>query len=257
MAEKQGKWFENRVSGPFSYFSAIFSYFLGEAPSYFFPISGRRPEPILQQANGVSTLEDVLKTLVTLRSLGNFRKHRDLQWLARSNLARSARPIGWFKTIVWRKLDWGTSRWPQPPRFSQKYCDTNGRRIAIQMGGALRCKCEEYWSTSLSWELSGSENTVIQIGGVLQYKLEVQKNPRVRKILSAILGPFRKWLRQFYGRLEECVRSAGKAMSTKFLVLGGGGNTISGLGGGGGVPILFFMGARIFLRGALLYFFEK
>ena len=34
-------------------------------------------------------------------------------------------------------LVWGASRWPQPPRFSQKYCDTNGRRIAIQMGGVL------------------------------------------------------------------------------------------------------------------------
>ena len=35
---------------------------------------------------------------------------------------------------------------------------------------------------------------------------------------------------QFYGRLEKNVRSAGKAMSIKFLVLGGG---ILGLWGGG------------------------
>ena len=41
-----------------------------------------------------------------------------------------------------------------------------------------------------------------------------------------------EWLHRFYGRLEKCIRSAGKTMSIKFLVLGGGG--ILGLGGGGG-----------------------
>ena len=71
---------------------------------------------------------------------------------------------------------WGTSQWPQPPRLSPKHCDTNGRRIAMQMGSVLRYKWEEYWSLSLSWELSGSESTAIQIGGVLQYKLEVYCN---------------------------------------------------------------------------------
>ena len=39
-------------------------------------------------------------------------------------------------------------------------------------------------------------------------------------------------------------------MSIKFLVLGGGG--ILGFGGGGGVPILFLWGARIFLTNAPL-----
>ena len=46
---------------------------------------------------------------------------------------------------------------------------------------------------------------------------------------------------------KKNVRSAGKAMSIKFLVLGGGGG-ISGFGrGGGGSPDFIFMGARIFL----------
>ena len=54
-----------------------------------------------------------------------------------------------------------------------KHCDINERRIAIQMGGVLQYKCEEYWSISLFWELSGTDSTAIQIGGVLQYKCEV------------------------------------------------------------------------------------
>ena len=47
----------------------------------------------------------------------------------------------------------------------------------------------------------------------------------------------RKWLRQFYGRLEKCVLSAGKPMSIQFLVLGGGGYFWFW---GGGVPILLW-----------------
>ena len=43
-------------------------------------------------------------------------------------------------------------------------CDTNGRRIAIQMGGVLQYKWEEYWQHSLSSERRGTK--------VLQYKLE-------------------------------------------------------------------------------------
>ena len=48
----------------------------------------------------------------------------------------------------------------------------------------------------------------------------------------------------FMGAWKKCVRSAGKAMSIKFLVLGGGG--ISGLGGGGEVPILFLWARGFF-----------
>ena len=44
----------------------------------------------------------------------------------------------------------------------------------------------------------------------------------------------------------KSVRSAGKAMSIKLLVLGGGGGGILGLGGGGSADFIF-MGARIFL----------
>ena len=55
-------------------------------------------------------------------------------------------------------------------KISQKYCDTNGRRIAIQMGGVLRCNWEEYDSISLSSERRGTKSTATQTGGVLQYK---------------------------------------------------------------------------------------
>ena len=60
------------------------------------------------------------------------------------------------------------------------------------------------------------------------------------KFVSAILGP------EMAGHLEKCVRSAGKTLSIKFRVLGGGG--ILGLGGGGGSADFIFMGARILLR---------
>ena len=49
-------------------------------------------------------------------------------------------------------------------------------------------------------------------------------------------------MRQFYGRLEKCVLSAGKTMSIKLLVLGG----YLGFLGGGGVPILFLWARGFF-----------
>ena len=50
-------------------------------------------------------------------------------------------------------------------------------------------------------------------------------------------------MRQFYGRLENCVLSAGKTLSIKFRVLGGGGVLSFG---GGGVPILFLWARGFF-----------
>ena len=59
------------------------------------------------------------------------------------------------------------------PVLSQKYCRTNGRRTAVQMGGALQYKWEVYCWASLSSKLRSQEGTAIQMGGVLPYKLEV------------------------------------------------------------------------------------
>ena len=51
-------------------------------------------------------------------------------------------------------------------------------------------------------------------------------------------------MRQFYGRLEKCVLSAGKTHVYKIPRFRGGG--ILGFGGGGSADFIF-MGARIFL----------
>ena len=71
-----------------------------------------------------------------------------------------------------------------------------------------------------------------------------QNNPRVRKILCPQFWG-RKWLREFYGRPENAFFLQEKAMSIKFLVLGG---VYFGFGGGGGSADFIFMGARIFLN---------
>ena len=73
-----------------------------------------------------------------------------------------------------------------------------------------------------------------------------QKNPRVRKNSCPQFWA-RKWVRQFYGRLEKCVLSAGKThFFHKIPLFGrGGGNLVLG-GGGGGSADFIFMGARIF-----------
>ena len=69
-----------------------------------------------------------------------------------------------------------------------------------------------------------------------------QKNPRVRKMFCPQFSGW-KWLRQFYGRLEKCVLSAGKKpFPIKFCVLGGGVFWVLG-----GNADFIFMGARIFL----------
>ena len=73
---------------------------------------------------------------------------------------------------------------------------------------------------------------------------EFQKNPfSVRKIFVRNSGAGNGC--QFYGRLEKCVLSAGKTMSIKFLVLGGG--VSFGFFWGGSADFIF-MGARIFLK---------
>ena len=48
----------------------------------------------------------------------------------------------------------------------EAYCNTNGRRTAIQMGGVLTV-------FPFPQKRRGTKSTAIQIGGVLQYKLEV------------------------------------------------------------------------------------
>ena len=64
------------------------------------------------------------------------------------------------------------------------------------------------------------------------------KNPRVRKMFCPQFWG-RKWLCQFYGRLEKCALFLQeKPMSIKFLVLGGGG--YFGFWGGGKCRFYFY-----------------
>ena len=67
----------------------------------------------------------------------------------------------------------------------------------------------------------------------------IQKNPRVRKIRVRNSGAG-NGCANFMDTWKKCVLSAGKPMSIKFCVLGG------GFGGGGSADFIF-MGARIFL----------
>ena len=51
-------------------------------------------------------------------------------------------PIEMLPGVVHTLL--GNSPVTTTTKIFQKYCDTNGRRMAIQMGGVLRYKWEEY-----------------------------------------------------------------------------------------------------------------
>ena len=73
-------------------------------------------------------------------------------------------------------------------------------------------------------------------------RMLIIKNPRVRKICPQFWG--RKWLRQFYGRLQKCALSAGKAHVHKIPPFRGGG--ILGFGGGGGECRFYFYGREGF-----------
>ena len=75
-----------------------------------------------------------------------------------------------------------------------------------------------------------------------------RKNPRVRKIVVRNSGAGNGCVK-FMGAWKNCVLSAGKPLSIKFLVLGGGG----GFGVlGGGSADLIFMGAGIFLTSVFI-----
>ena len=85
-------------------------------------------------------------------------------------------------------------------------------------------------------------------------RAKTQKNPRVRIFFVRSSGAG-NGCANFMDAWKKPVRSAGKAMSTKFLVLGGGGDF--GFLGGGGSADFTFMGARIFLKNRLLCHFRK
>ena len=68
-------------------------------------------------------------------------------------------------------------------------------------------------------------------------RFQFQKNPRVRKICVRNSGAG-NGCANFMDAWKKCVRSGGKDMSIKFLVLGGGG--YFGFGGGGRCRFYFY-----------------
>ena len=57
--------------------------------------------------------------------------------------------------------------------FLKSIAGTNGRHTAVQIGRVVQYKLEVYCSISLSLRLRSQEGTALQMGGVLRYKLEV------------------------------------------------------------------------------------
>ena len=64
---------------------------------------------------------------------------------------------------------------PNPWYCLKSIAGTNGRRTAVQIGGVLQCKLEVYCGVSLSPKLRSQRGTALQMGGVLRYKLEVYR----------------------------------------------------------------------------------
>ena len=63
---------------------------------------------------------------------------------------------------------------PKALRYKwEAYCNTNGRRTAIQMGGVLTV-------FPFPWSLGVTKSTAMQIGGVLQYKWKVYCDTSLR-----------------------------------------------------------------------------
>ena len=81
------------------------------------------------------------------------------------------------------------------------------------------------------------------------FREQNQKNPRVRKISVRNSGAGNGCV-NFMDAWKKCVHSAGKPVSIKFLVLGGGG--YFGFWGGGSADFIF-MGARTFLKRVLRF----
>ena len=104
----------------------------------------------------------------------------------------------------------GTFWWPQPPVLSQKYCRTNGRRTAVQMGGVLQYKWEVYCWVSLSSRLrrlsgswSSSRGSLVVLDLPLVVLSQASKPPYVGQIATG------QSLREFtaFGRNKNMIRS--------------------------------------------------
>ena len=57
--------------------------------------------------------------------------------------------------------------------LSESIAGTNGRRTAVQIGGVMQYKLEVYCGVSLPPKLRSQRGTALQMKGVLRYTLEV------------------------------------------------------------------------------------
>ena len=64
---------------------------------------------------------------------------------------------------------------PNPWYFLKSIAGTNGRRTAVQIGGVLQYKLEVYCGVPFLQSLEASEAQRYKWGGVLRYKLEVYR----------------------------------------------------------------------------------
>ena len=64
------------------------------------------------------------------------------------------------------------SRTPNPWYFLKRIAGTNGRRTAVQIGGVLQRRLEVYCGDFLTPKLRRRRGTALQMEGVLRYKLE-------------------------------------------------------------------------------------
>ena len=75
---------------------------------------------------------------------------------------------------------------PNPWYFLKSIAGTNGRRTAVQIGGVLQYKLEVYCGVSLSPKLRSQRGIALQMGGVLGYKLEVYHQYFSDKLYSLV-----------------------------------------------------------------------
>ena len=101
----------------------------------------------------------------------------------------------------------GTFRNPQPLALSLKsIAGTNGRRTAVQIGSVLQYKLEAYCGVSLSPKLRSQRGTTLQMGGRTAVQIGGVPPVLFRQVVrvGGIWRPFTEaW---FWAHLPDCLR---------------------------------------------------
>ena len=78
----------------------------------------------------------------------------------------------WCHCLFFSGTFWNPNHWYF---LDKRIAGTNGRRIAVPIGGVLQYKLELYCGVSLSSRLRSQRGTALQMGGVLRYNLEAYR----------------------------------------------------------------------------------